>query len=41
MIRAFVLPALIKEVIELMPFLKLEHSFQFQLDDLEVFRYDV
>jgi hypothetical protein len=40
-IRAFVLPALIEKIVELIPLLKLENSFQFKLDDLEVLCDDV
>ena len=37
MIWALVLPALVEKLVEFIPFLKLEYSFEFQFDNLEVF----
>lgn len=41
MIRTLVFPALIKEVVELLPFFQLKYSLEFQLDDLEMLGDDV
>lgn len=41
MIWILVFPALIKEVIQVIPFLEFQSSFQLQLHDLEMFRYYV
>lgn len=40
-IWALILPALIKEFIKFVPFLKLEHCLKFQFDDLKVLRNDI
>jgi hypothetical protein len=36
-----ILPAFIKELIERVPVLKLQQRFKFDLDDLEMLRYDI
>jgi hypothetical protein len=38
---ACVLPALIEEIVEFVPFCKLQRCLQLELDDLEVLRDDV
>lgn len=40
-IRALVLPALLKKIVELVPLFKLEYCFKLQFDDLKVLRDDV
>jgi hypothetical protein len=40
-IWALILPALIEEVVKLIPSLKLEYCFELELNDLKVLRYDI
>lgn len=41
MVRALVLPTLVKEIIQFIPLLEFKYSFQLELDNLEVFRDNI